>query len=194
MGRPAPPARVTELVSLAERVAREAGAQLREAFSGAAVDIQTKSSPTDLVSAADVAAETLIREALLATRPDDGMLGEEGSDTPGTSGLRWIVDPLDGTTNFLFGLPQWGVSMAVEDESGTLAGVAGDPLGELDHFATAGIRSAHGRSCSICAASESSVASSPGRPTSWTASGKPSGVKPIGTDAAGWPEWLKGAQ
>ena len=119
---------VTELVALAERIAREAGAQLREAFSGGALATETKSSPTDLVSEADVAAEQLIREALLSARPDDGMLGEEGSDTPGTSGLRWIVDPLDGTTNFLFGIPQWGVSIAVEDESGTLAGVVFDPM------------------------------------------------------------------
>jgi myo-inositol-1(or 4)-monophosphatase len=126
MGRADPGRR--SVIELAERIAREAGAQLREAFAVAAVDIQTKSSPTDLVSAADVAAETLIREALLAERPEDGMLGEEGSDTPGTSGLRWIVDPLDGTTNFLFGIPQWGVSIAVEDESGTLAGVVFDPM------------------------------------------------------------------
>jgi myo-inositol-1(or 4)-monophosphatase len=126
VGRPDPGP--LDVIELAERIAREAGAQLREAFSGAAVDIQTKSSPTDLVSAADVAAEQLIREALLAARPDDGMLGEEGSDSPGTSGLRWIVDPLDGTTNFLFGIPQWGVSIAVEDESGTLAGVVFDPM------------------------------------------------------------------
>jgi myo-inositol-1(or 4)-monophosphatase len=126
VGRPDP--RHRGVIELAERIARAAGAQLREAFSGAAVDIQTKSSPTDLVSAADVAAETLIREALLAERPEDGMLGEEGSDSPGTSGLRWIVDPLDGTTNFLFGIPQWGVSIAVEDESGTLAGVVFDPM------------------------------------------------------------------
>jgi myo-inositol-1(or 4)-monophosphatase len=119
---------VNELAGLAERIAREAGAQLREAFSGGALATETKSSPTDLVSEADVAAEKLIRERLLAARPDDGMLGEEGSDTPGTSGLRWIVDPLDGTTNFLFGIPQWGVSIAVEDESGTLAGVVFDPM------------------------------------------------------------------
>ena len=129
VGRPGPGGLdVNELLALAERIAREAGAQLREAFAGAAVDIQTKSSPTDLVSAADVAAEKLIREALLSARPDDGMLGEEGSDTPGTSGLRWIVDPLDGTTNFLFGIPQWCVSIAVEDASGTLAGVVFDPM------------------------------------------------------------------
>ena len=80
-----------ELLALSERIAREAGAQLREAFSGVAVDIQTKSSPTDLVSAADVAAEQLIREALLAARPDDGMLGEEGSDTIGTEAAGWPV-------------------------------------------------------------------------------------------------------
>jgi myo-inositol-1(or 4)-monophosphatase len=119
---------VTELVVLAERIAREAGAQLRVAFSGGALATETKSSPTDLVSEADLAAEKLIREALLSARPDDGMLGEEGSDTPGTSGLRWVVDPLDGTTNFLFGIPQWGVSIAVEDASGTLAGVVFDPM------------------------------------------------------------------
>jgi myo-inositol-1(or 4)-monophosphatase len=128
VGRTGPGHRVSDLAALAERVAREAGAQLCEAFSGAALRTETKSSPTDLVSEADVAAEKLIRERLLVARPDDGMLGEEGSDIAGTSGLRWIVDPLDGTTNFLFGIPQWGVSIAVEDESGTLAGVVFDPL------------------------------------------------------------------
>jgi myo-inositol-1(or 4)-monophosphatase len=116
------------VIELAESVAREAGAQLRDAFESQDLRIETKSSPTDLVSEADVAAEQLIRERLLAARPDDGMLGEEGSDTPGTSGLRWIVDPLDGTTNFLFGIPQWGVSIAVEDEQGMLAGVVYDPM------------------------------------------------------------------
>jgi myo-inositol-1(or 4)-monophosphatase len=115
------------MLALAEQIAREAGAQLRAAFE-TDLRIETKSSPTDLVSEADVAAERLIRERLLAARPDDGMLGEEGSDTPGTSGLRWIVDPLDGTTNFLFGIPQWGVSIAVEDEQGMLAGVVYDPM------------------------------------------------------------------
>src|SRR4051794_18699138 len=102
------------LVELAAAVAREAGAQLCEAF--ARVDdlrIATKSTATDLVSEADLAAERLIRERLTAARPDDGMLGEEGSDVPGSSGLRWVVDPLDGTVNFLFGIPQWGVSIAV---------------------------------------------------------------------------------
>ena len=119
---------MSELTELAEEVAREAGAQLREAFEGGELRTDTKSSPTDMVSEADVAAEDLIRERLLGARPDDGLLGEEGSDSRGTSGLRWIVDPLDGTTNFLFGIPQWGVSIAVEDEQGMLAGVVYDPM------------------------------------------------------------------
>jgi myo-inositol-1(or 4)-monophosphatase len=119
--------RPVALIELAEEIARAAGEQLRAAFE-TELRIETKSSPTDLVSEADVAAETLIRERLLAARPDDGMLGEEGSDTRGSSGLRWIVDPLDGTTNFLFGIPQWGVSIAVEDERGMLAGVVYDPM------------------------------------------------------------------
>jgi myo-inositol-1(or 4)-monophosphatase len=129
VGRPrARERRVSDLLALAERVAREAGAQLREAFRGAVLATETKSSPTDLVSEADVAAEKLIRERLLAARPGDGVLGEEGSDSAGTSGLRWIVDPLDGTTNFLFGIPQWCVSIAAEDGSGTLAGLVYDPM------------------------------------------------------------------
>jgi myo-inositol-1(or 4)-monophosphatase len=119
---------MSELTALAEAVAREAGTQLREAFTGGNLRTGTKSSPTDMVSEADVAAEHLIRDRLLGARPGDGLLGEEGSDSRGTSGLRWIVDPLDGTTNFLFGIPQWGVSIAVEDAQGMLAGVVYDPM------------------------------------------------------------------
>jgi len=121
-----------ELRELAEGVAREAGAQLLEAFAGPATGVSAKSSPTDLVSAADEAAEDLIRTRLAAARPGDGFLGEEGGDETGSSGLRWIVDPLDGTINFLFGIPQWAVSIAVEDEDGVLVGVVYDPpRGEL---------------------------------------------------------------
>jgi myo-inositol-1(or 4)-monophosphatase len=121
-----------ELRELAERVAREAGAQLLEAFGGPALEVEAKSTPTDLVSAADTAAEELILGRISAARPDDGFLGEEGADEAGSSGLRWVVDPLDGTANFLFGLPQWAVSVAVEDEAGVIAGVVYDPpRGEL---------------------------------------------------------------
>ena len=116
------------LREIAESVAREAGRQLREAFAGPLVNVTAKSSPTDLVSEADHAAERLIRERLAAARPDDGILGEEGGDAKGSSGLRWVVDPLDGTINFLFGIPQWAVSIACEDEQGTIVGVVYDPM------------------------------------------------------------------
>jgi myo-inositol-1(or 4)-monophosphatase len=116
------------LREVAEAIAREAGHQLREAFAGPLVNVTAKSSPTDLVSEADHAAERLIRDRLASARPGDGFLGEEGGDAAGTTGLRWVVDPLDGTINFLFRIPQWAVSIACEDASGTLAGVIYDPM------------------------------------------------------------------
>jgi myo-inositol-1(or 4)-monophosphatase len=120
------------LLALAEATAREAGEQLRAAFSRTDLAVAAKSTPTDPVSEADQAAEVLIRERILAARPDDGILGEEEGDAAGTSGVRWVVDPLDGTVNFLFGIPQWGVSIACEDADGTLVGVVYDPMrGEL---------------------------------------------------------------
>lgn len=119
------------LLALGTAVALEAGAGLHAAFehladSGLAVSV--KSTPTDLVSEADLATERLIRARLEAARPDDAILGEEGEDRAGTSGLRWVVDPLDGTVNFLFGIPQWCVSIACEDSDGALAGVVHDPV------------------------------------------------------------------
>jgi myo-inositol-1(or 4)-monophosphatase len=119
---------VGELRALAEAVAREAGALLRGAYDGPELRVTAKSTPTDLVSEADHAAERLIRERLEAARPDDGVLGEEGGDHAGSSGVRWVVDPLDGTINFLFGIPQWAVSIACEDAEGALVGVVYDPL------------------------------------------------------------------
>ena len=117
-----------ELRALAEAVAREAGALLREAFHGPELRVSAKSTPTDLVSEADHNAERLIRARIESVRPGDGILGEEGGDHVGTSGVRWIVDPLDGTVNFLFGIPQWAVSIAAEDAGGTLVGVVYDPM------------------------------------------------------------------
>jgi myo-inositol-1(or 4)-monophosphatase len=116
-----------ELLDVAVAAARAAGALLRERFEGgpaAAGAISAKSTPTDLVSEADLAAERAIRAILRERRPDDAILGEEGDDVAGTSGLRWVVDPLDGTINFLFGIPQWCVSVACEDR----VGVVFDPL------------------------------------------------------------------
>ncbi len=105
-----------------------AGALLLERVArGAERDVSSKSTPTDLVSEADLAAERAIRELLRERRPHDGFLGEEGGSEDGSSGLSWVVDPLDGTVNFLFGIPQWCVSVAVRDEHRTLAGAVYDP-------------------------------------------------------------------
>ena len=118
-----------ELLSIAEDAARAAGAVLLERFGGPRREVRSKSTPTDLVSEADIEAERALRGVLAARRPDDAVLGEEGGDRgAGTSGVRWIVDPLDGTVNFLFGIPQWAVSVACADDKGLLAGVVLDPL------------------------------------------------------------------
>jgi myo-inositol-1(or 4)-monophosphatase len=116
-------------LELAEAIAREAG-ELLLGFFGRVErrSVSAKSSPTDLVSEADVETERLIRRRLAAARPGDGILGEEGDDVVGDSGRRWVVDPLDGTINFLFGIPQWAVSLAVEDAGGALAGIVFDPV------------------------------------------------------------------
>ncbi len=118
-----------ELLALAREAAEQAGALLRERFeAGPEARVRTKTTSTDLVSEADFAAQRSIRALLDERRPGDGFLGEEGGDAAGSSGLRWIVDPLDGTVNFLFGIPQWCVSVAVCDAEGTIAGVVHDPL------------------------------------------------------------------
>jgi myo-inositol-1(or 4)-monophosphatase len=105
-----------ELRELACALAREAGTLLLERFeTGRAEEVRSKTTPTDLVSEADLASEALLRERLSQLRPDDGFLGEEGAGASGSSGLRWVVDPLDGTVNFLFGIPQWAVSVAVQE-------------------------------------------------------------------------------
>jgi myo-inositol-1(or 4)-monophosphatase len=97
-------------------------------YSGPAEGVDTKSSQTDMVSEADRAAETAVVELLRAERPDDALLSEEGAGDRGTSGRRWVVDPLDGTTNYLYRIPQWAVSVALEDEDGGLAGVVHNPV------------------------------------------------------------------
>lgn len=118
-----------ELVGLATAAAERAGRLLRERFeAGPERSVTTKSTATDLVSEADFAAQRAIRSLLDEHRPGDGFLGEEGGDAAGSTGLRWVVDPLDGTINFLFGIPQWCVSVAVGDEDGGLAGVVHDPI------------------------------------------------------------------
>jgi myo-inositol-1(or 4)-monophosphatase len=90
--------------------------------------LASKSSETDLVSDADREAERAVRNLLGAERPDDGLLAEEGSHAPGSSGRRWLVDPLDGTINFLYGFPAWAVSVALEDAGGVAVGVVYSPV------------------------------------------------------------------
>jgi len=120
-----------ELLALAVRAARAGGDALL-AHCGRELAVAAKSSPTDPVSDADLASEAAIRALLRDERPADGYLGEEGSARTTESGLEWVVDPLDGTVNFLYGIPQWSVSVAVRDGDGTLAGAVLDPCrGEL---------------------------------------------------------------
>ena len=105
-----------------------AGDLLLERYGGPAEGVSSKSSETDLVSEADRASEAAILDLLTRERPDDGLLGEEGSSREGPSGRRWVVDPLDGTINYLYRFPAWCVSVALEDADGGLVGVVHDPL------------------------------------------------------------------
>jgi myo-inositol-1(or 4)-monophosphatase len=116
------------LLELAVEAARSAGELLiARVHRGVERRVSSKSTPTDLVSEADLASERAIRELLARRRPDDGFVGEEGDHVDGGSGLSWVVDPLDGTVNFLFNIPQWCVSVAVRDAQGTVAGAIYDP-------------------------------------------------------------------
>ena len=119
---------MTDDLALAERAARAAGDVLMSYFGRAAEGLDVKSSPTDPVSDADRDAERTIRELLLSERPDDGLIGEEGSSEAAASGRTWIVDPLDGTVNFLYGLRTWAVSIALEGPDGIEAGVVFNPV------------------------------------------------------------------
>jgi myo-inositol-1(or 4)-monophosphatase len=118
-------------LELAERAARRAGEVLMSYYGRAPEGLGSKSSDTDLVSDADREAERAIRELLARERPGDGLVAEEGSRAEAESGRRWLVDPLDGTVNFLYELPAWTVSVALEDADGLTAGVVHSPvLGE----------------------------------------------------------------
>jgi myo-inositol-1(or 4)-monophosphatase len=124
-----------ELLAVAREAAEAAADELRARFGERARGVRSKSGPTDLVSDADLAAESAIRSVLGARRPGDAILGEEGGET-GEGELRWVVDPLDGTINYLYRIPAFAVSIAVEDASGTLAGVVLDPIAEERFEAT----------------------------------------------------------
>jgi myo-inositol-1(or 4)-monophosphatase len=116
---PAPPEpEIRDLMALAGRAAGAAGELIREQRPPQ-LELRTKSSPTDVVTQMDHEAEAVLRDVLLTSRPRDGLLGEEGGLRTGTSGVTWIVDPIDGTVNYLYDLPGYAVSVAA---------VVGDPL------------------------------------------------------------------
>jgi Archaeal fructose-1,6-bisphosphatase and related enzymes of inositol monophosphatase family len=100
--------------------------------------VDTKSSDSDFVSNVDREAEAMIAARLLEARPHDGLLAEEGALGDGTSGVRWIIDPLDGTTNFIRGYPSFGCSIAVEVDGRPLLGVVSDSLRKAAYAGTIG--------------------------------------------------------
>lgn len=127
-----------ELADLAVGVAREAATLVRGRAQREVTVADTKTSPIDVVTEADKASEELVRGRILARRPADAFLGEEGDDVPGTSGVRWIVDPIDGTVNFLYGIPQYAVSIAAEVDGDVVVGVVLDVAKGVEYVARPG--------------------------------------------------------
>ena len=124
-----------DLLDLAERAARAAGEMLLGRATGPLEGVESKTTPTDLVSDADRAAEILLMELISGARPDDGFITEESEGKQSSSGMNWILDPLDGTVNYLFRIPWWCVSVAARDEQGTVVGAIFNP--SLDEMFTA---------------------------------------------------------
>jgi len=114
-----------QLLELAQRIGRDAAALLSDR--PAELQVETKSTAIDVVTQMDIKVEAFIVEQLLAARPDDGLIGEEGAARESTSGITWVIDPLDGTVNYLYDLPGWNVSIAAKDEQGQLVGVVTAP-------------------------------------------------------------------
>jgi myo-inositol-1(or 4)-monophosphatase len=120
--------RDTSLLQLCISLARQGGDHAAACRSHGLSDLAHKSSATDLVTLCDRTTETLIVDRLRSERPADSIIGEEGADHLGTSGLVWHLDPIDGTTNFVYGLSAWCTSVAVADEQGAIAGAVYLPM------------------------------------------------------------------
>ena len=134
------------LSDLALTAARQAAALIRDRRPPGRVAVTaTKSSPTDAVTALDTAAERLIRDVIRAARPHDGFLGEEGGAEPGSTGVRWVLDPIDGTVNFVYGIPAYAVSVGVEIEGRCQAGVVLDVVSGVEFSAAEGSGAWHRR-------------------------------------------------
>lgn len=127
--RTAPPQGVSplhaELRDLAVAIAREAG-EFVEAHAADHLTVSAKSTPTDSVTEIDRGSERLIAARIGEMRPDDGILGEEGTSRPGSSGIHWVVDPLDGTVNYLYGIGAYAVSIGIEIDGARVAGAVYD--------------------------------------------------------------------
>lgn len=121
-----------ELLEIALDAAARAGVFLRDGRPEDLGVAATKSSAVDVVTEMDIASEELITGLLAERRPDDGVIGEEGASVEGSSGVQWVIDPLDGTVNYLYGLPSWAVSIAARLHGETVVGVVHAPLrGEI---------------------------------------------------------------
>jgi len=116
------------MLRLAVDLARSAGALLLEGLHRSRTQVDTKSSRTDMVTEMDRTSEAAIVAGLRRARPDDAVLGEEGGARAGSSGVRWIIDPLDGTTNYLYGFPSFAVSIGAELDGQALLGAVHDPV------------------------------------------------------------------
>ena len=125
-----------DLLELAQRIGAEAGALLMDR--PLAFEIESKSTAIDIATQMDTKAEKFIVQSLLAARPDDGIIGEEGSSVPSKSGITWVIDPLDGTVNYFYGLPGWNVSIAAKDSEGVIVGVVTAPTINSTWWATRG--------------------------------------------------------
>ncbi len=137
------------LLDLAVRAARAAGAELLRRY-GHVEGLATKSSVTDPVTDADRASEALLVSLLRSERPGDGVLGEEGTSVPSDSGVTWVVDPLDGTVNYLYELDSFAVSVAARDQDATLVGAVFEPVtGRLFTATRGGGAFADGRPLSV---------------------------------------------
>jgi len=121
---------------LARDLARAAGAALRARPDD--LGVTTKSGPTDVVTVMDKAAEKVILAGLAQARPDDAIVSEESAASGGTSGVRWLVDPLDGTVNYLYGIPRYAVSIAAEVGGEMACGVVLDVVLGQEYTATRG--------------------------------------------------------
>jgi myo-inositol-1(or 4)-monophosphatase len=116
---------INELLALAEGIAQKVGEFLSDRPDS--FDINQKSSARDFATHMDHASEKMIVSAILAARPNDGIIGEEGAHRDSASGITWVIDPIDGTVNYFYNLPGWNISIAAKDEEGVLIGIVYAP-------------------------------------------------------------------